>query len=70
MARFPRNWTAVHCHFRTGAGKHKNRGSRRARGLARGRVDVEEYLDFDEELPDFDEKDCPKLCKSGSLMVE
>ena len=67
MAHKVRNWTAVHAHFRTGAGKHKNAGSRRNRGLARGRV---EFDDYEEEFPDFDEEDTQKTCKSGSLVVE
>jgi len=72
MATKPRNWTAVHAHFRSGAGKHKNIGSRRNRGLARGRVELddEECLDFsDEEYPDFDKELDQKACKSGSLVV-
>ena len=73
MARLPRNWTAIHAHFRTGAGKHKNQGSRRNRGLARGRVELDEYDDYvecDEEYPDFDKEVASQACKSVSLVVE
>lgn len=63
--RQPRNWLAIHAHFRTGAGKHE---SRKSRGRARDAVDYEDYID--EICLDCDEEDCNKACKSESLVVE
>jgi hypothetical protein len=34
----PRNWTAVHAHFRTGAGRHGDGRKEASRKACRGRV--------------------------------
>lgn len=54
MAR-PRNWLAVHAHFRTGAGTHGDARKARAQGVCRGAVDLEEWLEELEEAC----KTCP-----------
>ncbi len=65
----PRNWTAVHAHFRTGAGNHGDAQKADSRARCRGRINFDDIDEIEYE-EDYLKEDEQEACKSGSLVVE